>query len=145
MDFCMWYDRIRSVLQKNNSGVKEGLKKEERASTWELTVVMIHGRDTRGLSMAFSRLNVKEGEDEGRTKRNVLDVGKENWFRLKKQLEREEQSPPRHSPATQVQEAVPETQKPSGNLVSEAGCKRGVTTEQCENSGKLQSGPRVQE
>ena len=47
------------------------------------------------------------------------------------------------SPATREQEAVPGRQQPSDHLVSGTGCKRDVTTEQSENSGMLQSGPRV--
>lgn len=40
----------------------------------------------------------------------MLDVGTENWFKLKKQLKGRERVPSRCSLATQEQEAVPGTQ-----------------------------------
>ena len=86
MDFCVLCDMIRSMCEAR-------LKEEERASTGEFTVIMFHVRDTRVLNATFSQLNGKEREDEGRTKGNVLNVGKENWVRLKKQLEGEAESP----------------------------------------------------
>lgn len=74
VQFWMWYkcEMIRSVLQKNNSGMKNGLNQEEKVSTQGLTVIMIPIRDMIGLTRR-SQLKVKESEDNGRTKGNTLD------------------------------------------------------------------------
>lgn len=93
------------------------------------------------MGAAFSQLNVNESEDEGRTKGNVFDVGKRTGSGSRSSLKERARAltgaarPPRNK--RQCQEASRHREI--------WFLEQTATAEQSEDSGKMPSGPRVQE
>lgn len=79
-----------------------------------MTVVTIPARDTKGLSSAFSWLNVSESENEGRTKGDVRG-GERTPSGSRSSLKGRESVPCASGPATQEQEALPGIRKSAWN------------------------------